>query len=60
MYLNEEEAKKKDCPVMTRIGKFESILSNRIIKCLASYCVMWARKESHDQGYCGLTNKPKQ
>ncbi len=36
MYLNEADAKKKCCPVMTRIDKNEPILNDKIIKCIAS------------------------
>ena len=46
MYLKEEEAKKKCCPVMTRIDKNEPIVSDKIIKCVALDCIMWMRIRS--------------
>ncbi len=62
MYLNEEDAKKKCCPVMTRIDKNEPIVSGKIIECIASNCVMWRwridMQEPYSQGYCGLASKP--
>ncbi len=62
MYLKEEDAKKKCCPVMTRIDKNEPMVSDKIIKCIASNCIMWmwkrSTRESHTQGYCGLASEP--
>ncbi len=64
MYLKEEEAKKKCCPVMTRIDKNEPIVSDKIIKCIASDCIMWmwrrSMQETSSQGYCGLSSKPEE
>ncbi len=64
MYLKEEDAKKKCCPVMTRIDKNEPIVSDKIIKCIASDCIMWtwrkSMQESPSQGYCGLSIKPEE
>jgi hypothetical protein len=64
MYLNEEDAKKKCCPAMTRIDKNEPIVSDKIIKCIASNCIMWRWKmnmrEPYSQGYCGLASKPEE
>ncbi len=64
MYLKEEEAKKKCCPVMTRIDKNEPIVSDKIIKCIASDCIMWmwrrSMQEPSSQGYCGLASKPEE
>ena len=62
MYLTEEDAKKKCCPVMTRVDKNEPIVSDKIIKCITSNCIMWrwkhSMREPHSQGYCGLVSKP--
>ena len=64
MYLNEEDAKKKCCPVMTRIDKNEPIVSDKIIECIASNCIMWRwrinMQEPYSQGYCGLASKPEE
>jgi hypothetical protein len=64
MYLIEEDAKKKCCPVMTRIDKNELIVSDKIIKCMASDCFMWmwrrSMQELPSQGYCGLASKPEE
>jgi hypothetical protein len=64
MYLKEEEAKTKCCPVMTRVDKNESIVSDKIIKCIASDCIMWrwrqSMREPSSQGYCGLSSKPEE
>ncbi len=64
MYLKEEDAKTKCCPVMTRIDENEPIVSDKIIKCIASDCIMWRWKKSMQeppsQGYCGLSSKPEE
>ena len=64
MYLKEEDAKKKCCPMMTRIDKNEPIVSDKIIKCIASNCIIWRWKrdmrEPYSQGYCGLASKPEE
>ncbi len=64
MHLKEEDAKKKCCPVMTKIDKNEPMVSDKIIKCIAANCIMWrwkmSMRESSAQGYCGLASKPEQ
>ncbi len=64
MHLKEEDAKKKCCPVMTKIDKNEPMVSDKIIKCIAADCIMWRRRrsmqESHAPGYCGLASKPEE
>ncbi len=44
MYLTEEDGK-KCCPMMTRVEKNEPIASDKIIKCIASNCIMWRWKQ---------------
>jgi hypothetical protein len=64
MYLTEEDVKKKCCPVMTRVDKNEPIVSDKIIKCIVSNCIMWRWKrdmrEPYSLGYCGLASKPEE
>ncbi len=64
MHLKEEDAKKKCCPEMTKIDKNEPIISDKIIKCIASNCIMWRWKrsvrESRTRGYCGLASEPEE
>jgi hypothetical protein len=49
---------------MTRIDKNEPIVSDKIIKCIASNCIIWRWKsdmrEPYSQGYCGLASKPEE
>ena len=62
MYFTEEDAKKKCCPMMTRVEKNEPIASDKIIKCIASNCIMWRWKQDmrkpYSLGHCGLARKP--
>jgi hypothetical protein len=71
MYLTEEEAREKWCPVYGRgIGTVENEAGRTLgtyndeLNCIASECMMWRWKELEGvvafskYGYCGLAGKP--